>query len=276
MYAHQVIEDITKQISSLNELEFVDQKERNKFGKYDKQLLDTLRIIPLAQQFHIGEVSDLFDVVGKIEQTNKFPYPIMWIEFFVRFPGQGPSKGSVLLSPAKTGGSALSLYLYYQPTNLWGEFPGMIKLDQEGKLADVMYTDGFVGVCSYDQVTIELAYYVFFAVIKLLNCKNISTETIKAPEALNKKRRKNGKQEIFDYHVLNVTVPGHKQDYREVSEPLSHVRVHLCRGHFKEYTREHPLFGKLTGLYWWQPHVRGQNRDGIILKDYQIKNKEVA
>jgi len=106
--------------------------------------------------------------------------------------------------------------------------------------------------------------------------KTETKKTLPTPEALNKKRRKNGKQEIFDYHVLNVVVPSTKQGYREQSEPLSHVRVHLCRGHFKEYTQEHPLFGKLTGLYWWQPHVRGQNKEGIVMKDYAIKTKEAV
>lgn len=105
----------------------------------------------------------------------------------------------------------------------------------------------------------------------ILSCKNITTEIIKAPESLNKKRRKNGKQEIFDYHILNVTMPGEKQGYKENGESLSHNRVHLCRGHFKEYTQEHPLFGRHTGLYWWQPHVRGQNKDGIVMKEYNIR-----
>lgn len=110
--------------------------------------------------------------------------------------------------------------------------------------------------------------------VKLLNCKNIRIETIKASEKLNKKRRKNGKAEIFDYKVLSVFKPGNKQDYRQGSTPLSHNRVHLCRGHFKEFTTEHPLLGKHTGLFWWQPHVRGQNRDGIVIKEYDVINEK--
>ena len=108
--------------------------------------------------------------------------------------------------------------------------------------------------------------------IKLLNCKNIQTEKIPAPAKLNKKRIRTGKQPIFDYHVLNLVLPSNKKrGYQEQSIPLSHNRIHLCRGHFKEYTKEHPLFGKYTGLYWWEPSVRGQNRDGIVMKDYSVK-----
>jgi hypothetical protein len=104
----------------------------------------------------------------------------------------------------------------------------------------------------------------------MLNCKNIVTEKIVAPIALNKKRRKQGKQEIFSYHVLNVLLPKKKQGYHTWGEPVGHNRVHLCRGHFKEYTVEHPLFGHYVGMYWWQPHVRGQNRQGVVMKDYKV------
>lgn len=112
-----------------------------------------------------------------------------------------------------------------------------------------------------------------YTTLRLLNCKNIQAEKVLAPPVLNKQRRKAGKQELFDYHVLNVVVPSKKRGYHESTEPLSHNRVHLCRGHFKEYTAEHPLFGHYTGLYWWQPHVRGQNKDGVVMKDYEVKTR---
>jgi len=112
---------------------------------------------------------------------------------------------------------------------------------------------------------------VLYQSLLILNCKNIQTEKIPAPEPLNKKRRKAGKQELFDYHVLNVVFPSKKRGYEEKGIPLSHNRVHLCRGHFKVYTEEHPLFGNLVGQYWWQPHARGQNRDGIVMKDYKLE-----
>lgn len=111
--------------------------------------------------------------------------------------------------------------------------------------------------------------------LRLLNCKNIETQKIPAPEKLNKKRIKSGKQPLFDYHILNLVIPSNKKrGHKEQSAPLSHNRIHLCRGHFKEYTPEHPLFGKHTGLYWWEPSVRGQNKDGIVMKDYSAKTNE--
>lgn len=108
----------------------------------------------------------------------------------------------------------------------------------------------------------------------LLNCKNITTETCKPDEALNKSRRKKGKQELLTYKTLKLLLPGNKEKHLLADEPTGeHNRIHFCRGHFKEYTADAPLFGRITGLWWWQPHVRGQNKDGIVMKDYEIEAK---
>lgn len=110
----------------------------------------------------------------------------------------------------------------------------------------------------------------------LLNCKNITTETHEAPSALNKARRNKGKQELFSYKTLKLIVPQDKQDcHSKGGISLDHNRIHFCRGHFKEYTADAPLFGKITGLWWWQAHVRGQNRDGIVMKDYKATARAI-
>lgn len=108
-------------------------------------------------------------------------------------------------------------------------------------------------------------------VLILLNCKNITTETHNPDIKLNKARRKKGKQELFEYKTLKLLLPGNKEKHLLKNEPTGeHNRIHFCRGHFKEYTAEAPLFGRITGLWWWQPHVRGQNKDGVVMKDYNV------
>jgi len=110
----------------------------------------------------------------------------------------------------------------------------------------------------------------------LLNCKNITTEKVEAPAKLNKKRKQHGKVELFSYHTLKLKLPSVKTSHGTQEIVYSHHnRVHFCRGHFKEYTKEKPLFGKLTGLYWWESHMRGRNTDGFVGKEYEIeKSKE--
>ena len=110
---------------------------------------------------------------------------------------------------------------------------------------------------------------VFFA-LQILNCKNIGTYKIKAPKRLNKKRAKKNKQPLFSYHVLEIkNKPGLKLETHCGTKKWQQ-RVHLCRGHFKTYTKENPLFGSIAGTYWWQPQARGNVKKGVILKDYKV------
>jgi len=108
--------------------------------------------------------------------------------------------------------------------------------------------------------------------LRLLGCKNIRQELVEPPERVNKKRRRSGKQEMLSYHVLKVkpTMTRKSRSERTQSVPLSHQRLHFQRGHFKEFTEDGRLFGRHTGTFWWQPHVQGQNRKGIVLKDYEV------
>lgn len=46
--------------------------------------------------------------------------------------------------------------------------------------------------------------------------------------------------------------------------------IHLCRGHFKTFRPEAPLFGKLTGQYFWNYHVRGNPKNGQVSSEYRV------
>jgi hypothetical protein len=105
----------------------------------------------------------------------------------------------------------------------------------------------------------------------LLNCKNVVSEDNPPPAKLNRKRNKNGKQELFIYKTLKLVLPSESKESGEYLPSGIKVKIHLCRGHFKTYTKDSPLFGRYTGLYWWQPHVRGDKKKGMVVKDYEIK-----
>ncbi|MFP4285200.1 MAG: hypothetical protein ACLFQG_06575 [Desulfovermiculus sp.] len=92
-------------------------------------------------------------------------------------------------------------------------------------------------------------------------------------EKLNKKRRKKGKQEMMEYKTLRLVLPRQDRSAKagggQQGTPRT-SRLHLCAGHFKTYTSDAPLFGKRTGRFWRQPHVRGDKDAGQIRKDYAV------
>jgi len=118
--------------------------------------------------------------------------------------------------------------------------------------------------CGYVLSDLKLA-------VTALSCKNIRPVKVLPCQKINKKRKMTGKEPLYAYHTLDVILPG-RRCIAEPGGPTGRtVRLHLCRGHFKEYTPERPLFGKHTGRYWWQPIARGDKRAGVVMKNYNVK-----
>jgi hypothetical protein len=105
--------------------------------------------------------------------------------------------------------------------------------------------------------------------LKILSCKNVSQELI-VPHQGRQERRRGDKPE-YTYRILKVKPLGSYHPSATKEEAENHNRVHFCRGHFKQFFPTKPLFGKYTGLYWWEPHVRGKDNSGFVDKDYEIE-----
>lgn len=107
----------------------------------------------------------------------------------------------------------------------------------------------------------------FLTIMKLITCQNIRLIDNAPPLNVNKKRIKAGKLPLITYKTIQLF---NSRSINTSAKNIWHNRIHLCRGHFKEYPENNKLFGRLTGRFWWQPMVRGQNKKGIIVKDYKI------
>jgi hypothetical protein len=115
---------------------------------------------------------------------------------------------------------------------------------------------------------------VLETILKLLHCKNIKVVDVVPPRKLNKKRTRRKKEPLFIYKTLVIVKPGVTKTSNEPCGSEKDSRVHLCRGHFKEYTPEKPLFGKHIGRYWWEPQVRGNIENGMVTKKYEILSED--
>lgn len=103
----------------------------------------------------------------------------------------------------------------------------------------------------------------------LLNCKNVTTTERGPDERQRRAALKRHGHAPMRYHLLQVTpmTGAHLNGSRASGITPS---LHIQRGHFKDY-REHGLFGKHYGIYWWEFHVRGNPEEGVITKDYEVK-----
>jgi hypothetical protein len=110
-----------------------------------------------------------------------------------------------------------------------------------------------------------------FLTLSFMSCKNIeSVLTRESPHKLNVKRSSQGKPPLTKIYTLKID--GVKRLFQSQcgSNSLSKNSLHLCRGHFKDFSHGQGLFGKYTGRYWWGSVLRGKKEYGEIIKDYQV------
>jgi hypothetical protein len=128
----------------------------------------------------------------------------------------------------------------------------------------------------WEPLMVRLENIAIFS-LNLMNCKNIKYIPYDPNENLSRQvkhqmERKNQepylKYEILEIQPMNAHMTIQN---RPKNEPQNNQRLHTVRGHFKTFTPEHPLFGRLTGTYWWGDCVKGNAEIGLLEKDYRIQ-----
>lgn len=167
---------------------------------------------------------------------------------------------------------------HYGAVSLLLDEVGQIVTDFRGKpVAEVAATEWLLGYLNEKKarVNIQRASQPFYFATSLLHCNNVDTYNDEVPDAVRKKRRKTGKNPGKTFKCLDVD-PMKNQSKRESGEGESDAEraLHICRGHFKTYTEDNPLFGQHTGTYWWPMHVRGSKEQGEVEKSYRVNEPD--
>jgi hypothetical protein len=98
----------------------------------------------------------------------------------------------------------------------------------------------------------------------LSNARNVTLESV-TPNVHESKqwKRKTGRDLVTFNRII---LPNRVRESMATGEGPGPLE--LVKGHFKTYTTERPLFGRITGSWWWEPHLRGSAAQGIKLHDY--------
>jgi hypothetical protein len=107
--------------------------------------------------------------------------------------------------------------------------------------------------------------------IAFLHCKNVNMISHE-PKKISGKRRARNTSKIR-FHTLQIE-PMKKilRDEGGAEETGIKHALHICRGHFKDFSKGKGLFGKYQGMYWWDSQVRGRGEYGVTIKDYNVNN----
>ena len=93
-----------------------------------------------------------------------------------------------------------------------------------------------------------IALLVFRALltISFLHCKNVEIRPITPPEKLSQRHHKKHGRDLVRYHVLDIKPMRRLLEQHRTGLGLSLRRaLHICRGHFKTFTADAPLLGRI-------------------------------
>jgi hypothetical protein len=108
--------------------------------------------------------------------------------------------------------------------------------------------------------------------VSFMHCRNVTARSVTPPEPLSRSWKKRRGRPLVRYELLEIAPMREVLDTQGQarSQGLGHA-FHICRGHFKTFTDEAPLFGRVTGQFWWADHVRGSPEHGEVIKDYRVR-----
>lgn len=110
----------------------------------------------------------------------------------------------------------------------------------------------------------------------MMHCKNVMPTVVTAEPKQSRRHARRYGQPLTRYHVLDIQpmMRTLERDGRARQDGLA-AALHRCRGHFKTFRPEAPLFGKLTGQYWWNDHDRGDRNHGTVASAYRVHPPDV-
>ena len=110
----------------------------------------------------------------------------------------------------------------------------------------------------------------FFWSFGFMHCKNVSLD----PQAVSRQARRQAERRgipLLDCRVLNIEpMRLVLADEGRLAEVGPKKALHICRGHFKTYSEDRPLFGKVAGTFWWEGSVRTSLTRGKVDKEYLV------
>lgn len=211
-------------------------------GVLDDRLLDTMLNLDGAMRLGVNLVSwhDKAEgwylflrpfMKGENNRTIIFPY-----RFFIKLNSNGYLPDGKL---------KVQLNLHENPDAITSQ---MIKDDD-------LFQSGFINPVLYS--------------LALSNCKNVVTQEI--GNFTDRGKRNRYRKWKYRHYVMQIRPMQEVTKHEHIGDPISKdLSFHFCRGHFKTYTEEKPLFGKYIGTFHWNAYTRGSIKSGIVSKDYNI------
>lgn len=116
-------------------------------------------------------------------------------------------------------------------------------------------------------------YLIAFLALCFMHCKNVEVVT---RQRQDKKSREQAVRANVGLKYKELIIEPMRKILADAGAEsgagLSRA-MHIVRGHFADY-RDHGLFGKHKNIFWFDMHVRGDAKQGVIQKSYNVQPEE--
>lgn len=235
---------------------------------------------------------EFFDVVSDFPNLAP-PFPLFWMEYRlsdVLYDGEQMRENDSLPS-AKFGFlfesreieegwitkiSLITRFSKVYEMELRAYLYWVVKIDKQGKpITDftIHMPDGSINL----NEPMEGHFYTWLTPallsISFLHCKNVHMIEHEPKRATSGRISRHGSK--IRFHTLQIE-PMKKilRDEGGAEETGIKHALHICRGHFKDFTKGKGLFGKYKEVYWWESQVRGSGDVGAVLKNYNVNKPD--
>ncbi len=107
--------------------------------------------------------------------------------------------------------------------------------------------------------------------LTFMACLNTAmTESLPSPTDDHLYKRQFGVP-LTKFKTLVVKPMSKRSDTDDPQKQFDVMPLHLRRGNFATYTDEAPLFGKYAGTFWRPATVVGNEKNGVVVKDYKVQ-----
>jgi hypothetical protein len=131
-----------------------------------------------------------------------------------------------------------------------------------------------------DAQTLAVVFDPFWLAVSMFHVKNARLEPSEpVAEKLARSRERRGKPPLVT--TSTIVVDPVRETLRRIDEARRKgekidLALHHVRAHYKTFTSDRPLFGRVTGRFFWPVHIRGSREHGERMHVYDVKAPGVA
>lgn len=257
----------------------------------DEPDLPVVLIDNVAEYFYVRNDQEDWDLARDFPNMAP-PFPIFWSEHRMptsifsnkhgvtdcsEFRGYRVGILSIAARPEEVGGDNIPENAHWVIwCDIFLEKPGMagvlgpyapifLAIDSAGALIGTPTLQPFGKLSEYDAEQVRgftVYLYPHMLAVSFMHCKNVKIQDERVDKPLAKKYH--AKTGLWPTKYKTLVIEPLKEILRTQGKSeetgIKHA-LHICRGHFADYTEGKGLFGKYHGRFWMPAHVKGTKKD---------------